>query len=113
MESTAAVARRHEALLATQRRLQLYWILWLLNAIDIVTTKLVLDRGGTEKNPIMEPLMEGLWGAIAVKVAVLAVVGLLITKCPPRSRRPDVALVFVTGWYFAVVAWNLAVLCGV
>lgn len=99
-----------ETLLANQRRMQLYWILWLLNAIDIVTTKLVLDRGGVEKNPVMKPLMEGLWGAVAIKVVVLGVIGVLITRCPPQSRRPDVALVLVTGWYLAVVSWNLAVL---
>ena len=99
-----------DVLLASSRRGQLYWILWLLNAVDLATTKAVLERGGSEQNPVMRPLVEGVWGAAAVKIAILVVIGVLIRRCPPRSRRPDIALVLVTGWYLAVVAWNLRVL---
>lgn len=90
-------------------RWSLFAALVVLNLLDVVTTKLVLDRGGTERNPFVRPFAEGMWDITAMKVAVLAIVGSLLLRCR-GSRRVEVALAVTTGWYLAVVTWNLAVL---
>jgi hypothetical protein len=80
-----------------------------LNGADLVTTRVVLDRGGDEGNPVMRPFVEGVWGAAALKFGCLALIALLARRClgSVRVRR---GLVLVVGWYAAVVAWNLGVL---
>jgi hypothetical protein len=81
----------------------------LLNGADLLTTRLVLDRGGDEGNPLMRPFVEGVWGAAALKFGCLALIALLARRClgSVRVRR---GLVLVVGWYAVVVAWNVGVL---
>jgi len=81
-----------------------------LNLLDVVLTKGVLDRGGVEANPIMADLMAGTAGPIGVKLAVSTTAGLLLMMCPPESRLADRAAVAVAGLYGAVVVWNSALL---
>jgi Domain of unknown function (DUF5658) len=81
-----------------------------LNLLDVVLTKGVLDRGGVEANPIMADLMAGTAGPIGVKLAVSTTAGLLLMMCPPESRLADRAAVAVAGLYGAVVVWNAALL---
>lgn len=90
-------------------RWTLYVGLIVLNILDVVTTKLVLDRGGSERNPFVEPFVEGMWDITAAKLAVLAIIGVLLVRCH-NSRPADIALAVTTGWYLAVVMWNFAVL---
>jgi hypothetical protein len=73
------VLRDVEQVLA--RRWFLLAILGALNLLDLVTTKMVLNAGGAEANPLK--------------------------ACPPRSAIVDRALVFVTVLYTAIVSWNL------
>jgi hypothetical protein len=84
-------------------------VLAVLNLADLVTTRMVLDRGGAESNPVMRPFVDGMWGAVAIKVACLALIAVLATRClgSVKVRR---GLMLVDGWYLFVVAWNLAVL---
>ena len=91
------------------QRWTLFVALVVLNLLDVLTTMWVLDRGGSETNPFIEPIVDSMWTVTALKAGVLAIVGLLLTRC--RESRPiDLALVGVTGWYIAVVSWNLTVL---
>ncbi|HEX7096110.1 MAG TPA: DUF5658 family protein, partial [Acidimicrobiales bacterium] len=68
--------------------------------------RLVLDRGGDESNPIMRPFVDGMWRAVALKVVCLAIVAVLVRRCP-RSPRVLVALCASVLWYGFVVGWNL------
>ena len=86
----------------------LAWLIG-LNIADLVTTRLVLSRGGTESNPLMQGIVDSAAHAWLVKgVCLVAVVALVL-----RSRLPHrVAwtLGAVNLWYSLVVAWNLGVL---
>lgn len=75
-----------------------------LNVADVVTTRLLLDRGGIELNPLSARLLEtGV--ALLVKVVILAIVGWIVHR-----RVPHLALVsflwLVAGVYVAVVITN-------
>lgn len=87
----------------------LFAVLVALNAADLVTTRLVLDRGGAEANPLLEPVVANLLGAVAVKALCLAVIGALLARCR-RTARVAVLLVAVDAWYAIVVLWNVRVL---
>jgi hypothetical protein len=84
-------------------------VLVALNIADLVTTRLVIDRGGVEGNPLMRPFVEGVWGAAAIKLACLTLIAVLAARClgSVRVRR---GLLLVDAWYVVVVAWNLAIL---
>lgn len=87
----------------------LYVGLVVLNLIDLVTTRLVLDRGGKEGNPVMAPIIHSAYGALVAKAACLGLIGALIVRSR-RSPRMLVVLASVDVWYVLVVAWNLRVL---
>jgi hypothetical protein len=91
------------------RTLLLVAALAALNLADLVTTRLVLDRGGAEGNPIMRPFVDGVWGAATLKVGCIVLIAVLAKRClgSVRVRR---GLVGVVAWYAIVVAWNLVVL---
>ena len=80
-----------------------------LNVFDMITTALVLDRGGEERNPFVQPLVDNLWHVGLLKGLVLVLVATLLTRCR-GSRIAELALAATTGWYLAVVSWNVAVL---
>jgi hypothetical protein len=80
-----------------------------LNLADLITTRLVLDRGGAEGNPLMRPLVEGLWPALSSKALCLVLIAALAVRCP-RPRWTVRLLAPVTVWYGLVVAWNVVVL---
>jgi hypothetical protein len=103
VQSTRSVWRR----LSTSRRL--FWALVLLNAADLATTALVLDRGGSERNPLVEPLIHGMWGAVTIKIACLGLVAALLNRCA-ASARARVFLAAAATWYGFVVVWNVTVL---
>lgn len=95
--------------LGVARRWWLVGLLVVLNALDVVTTHLVLENGGVEGNPIMKPVVDELWHGALVKALCLGVVASLLARCPKDSRRADCVLVGVCGWYLAVVLWNVTV----
>jgi hypothetical protein len=80
-----------------------------LNLIDLATTRLVLDRGGKEGNPVMAPMIANVFGALALKAVCLGLIGTLIIRSR-RSPRMLAVLAAVDVWYVLVIAWNLRVL---
>jgi hypothetical protein len=92
------------------RRWWLVALLVVLNALDVVTTHLVLENGGVEGNPIMKPLVDELWHGALVKAVCLGIVASLLARCPKDSRRADCVLGGVCGWYLLVVLWNASVI---
>ncbi len=83
--------------------------LTVLNVLDIISTAAVIAAGGDENNPLMRPLIDGIWAAVALKAVVLLSIAWLLTRCVD-SRRVGLMLACATGWYIAVVSWNLAIL---
>ena len=55
----------------------LYLTLVILNVLDVLTTKLSLDLGAEEANPL---LSGDIYRTVALKIAVLAIIWLLIRK---------------------------------
>lgn len=105
--STTTVARWRTVV--GDARWSLFVGLVVLNVLDLITTALVLDRGGEERNPFVQPLVENMWHVGLLKAAVLVIVATLLTRCE-GSRIAELSLAGTTGWYLAVVCWNVAVL---
>jgi hypothetical protein len=99
------VLRDVEQVLA--RRWFMLAILGALNLLDLVTTKLVLNAGGAEANPVMAPIIHHPFAPALVKTGGFLMVALVLRACPPRSAIVDRALLFVTLLYTAIVSWNL------
>ena len=104
-QATVAVLKDAEQVLA--RRWFLLAILGALNLLDLVTTKMVLNAGGQEANPIMAPIIHHPFAPALVKTAGFVLVAMVLKACPTRSAIVDRALVGVTGLYMAIVSWNL------
>ncbi len=83
-----------------------------LNIMDVATTMLVLSRGGVEGNPFIRPLTGVVWQVSLLKAVVLAMIGVFLARSH-QSRIGELALAATTGWYLAVVMWNLSVLAAV
>lgn len=84
-------------------------VLVVLNVLDVVSTAAVISAGGTENNPLMRPLVEGIWPAVVLKTVVLLAIAWLLGRSAD-SRRIGVMMACTTGWYIAVVSWNLTIL---
>ncbi|MHB1138691.1 MAG: DUF5658 family protein [Microthrixaceae bacterium] len=82
----------------------------LLNVVDVVLTKAVLERGGVEANPLMQDLMAGFAAPIGLKAAIAGVAGVLLLLCPAESRLATRAVATVAGLYLAIVVWNASLL---
>jgi hypothetical protein len=87
----------------------LFVSLVVLNALDLLTTRMVLDRGGEEGNPIMAPIVHNLAAATLIKALCLALIWALILRSQ-RSPRMLVVIGAVNVWYAIVIVWNLKVL---
>jgi hypothetical protein len=79
-------------------------LLWLLNAADVLTTRLVIEGGGVETNPLVASFAGSTWQLTLVKVAVLGAFTLL--------RPPPLYVTVLCGVYTGVVAWNVTQLAG-
>lgn len=101
----AAVPER----VALDQRWLLFVALVVLNVADVITTAMVLARGGVETNPFIEPIIDDMTMVSLLKGAVLGIVGVLLVRCRD-SRIAEVSLTLTTGWYLAVVGWNVSVL---
>ena len=86
--------------------------LGLLQVLDVLSTKAVLGSGGSEANPVMAPIADGLAAPLGVKAAGIAVVALILSRCPCDSRVVQRGLAAAVGVYVAVVAWNLTLALG-
>lgn len=108
VHAPASVAQRWRAFVADPRW-TLFAGLFVLNVLDLITTVMVLDRGGEERNPFVQPLVDNMWHVALAKALVLVIVATLLTRCR-GSRIAELSLAATTGWYLAVVSWNVAVL---
>lgn len=81
-----------------------------LNALDVLTTTVVLSLGGTESNPAMRGIVEHWWGPIMVKALVLAVMWIVVLRAPVRSHISNVGLTAAWMFYGGVVIWNTVLL---
>jgi hypothetical protein len=106
-DGQAMVAVLPDAEQVLARRWFLLAILGALNVLDLVTTRLVLNAGGQEANPIMAPIIHHPFAPALVKTAGFVLVAMVLKACPTRSAIVDRALVGVTGLYMAIVSWNL------
>jgi hypothetical protein len=104
-QARIAVVADAEQVLA--RRWFLLAVLGALNLLDLVTTRLVLNAGGEEANPIMAPIIHHPFAPALVKTGGFVLVAMVLKACPTRSAIVDRALVGVTGLYMAIVSWNL------
>jgi len=94
----------------SDQRWMTYGGLVALNVVDVFTTAVVIDRGGVEGNPFVQPIVTGgIWQISLTKLAVLMIIALLLVRCR-ESRIAELALATTAGWYLAVVIWNIAVL---
>ncbi len=106
----AGATRSLRAWVATDDpRWSMYGWLVVLNVLDVATTAMVLDGGGAERNPFVQPFVQNLWQVAGLKLFVLVVIAGLLSRCA-GSRIAELALAGTTGWYVAVVSWNLMVL---
>lgn len=78
-----------------------------LNLVDVLTTKLILSNGGIEANPIMAPVVETNWG-YGLKLGIAAVITIRIWALwgtePNRARGTAYVILFL---YAGVVGWNV------
>src|SRR5262245_24173411 len=86
------------------------WALVTLNALDLLTTAVVLALGGTESNPAMQGIVEHWWKPILVKGLVLALLWMTVLRTPPRSKVAAVGLALAWIFYAGVVGWNTLLL---
>lgn len=91
------------------QRWGLFITLVVLNILDVITTGLVIARGGRETNPLIEPIVHDLWAVSILKALVLGIIAALLVRSRGSSLT-DTALTLTTGFYIAVVAWNTTVL---
>lgn len=89
------------------------WVIMVMNVLDVITTTLVLEKGGGETNPIASFLIEYrlLWF-----LKVLIPVWILVFTYIGRARRDRVverlyaAVWFIAGLYSMIVVSNTMVL---
>ena len=74
------------------------------NLADILITAFVLQAGGTELNPVMGAVISGGWPrAVALKVALPAVIALVLVRLRRRAMLAVLAVAFTL-----VAGWNIA-----
>jgi hypothetical protein len=100
MAISAPAVDRNDALI----RMWLTLALLTFNIVDVLSTRAVLVRGGTELNPVASKLMAGDHLLVA-KLFMCVLLGLLSLRVPKRWVTP--ALASVTFVYGIVAAGNL------
>ncbi len=82
----------------------------LLNVADVVMTKAILARGGTEANPFVATFIDHPVSPLLVKGLLALGIGVLLVMSPLERRFVDWAVGGVVGVYSLVVCWNVFVL---
>jgi hypothetical protein len=75
-----------------------------LNIADIALTRILLERGYAELNPIFAPLLESWHGYALKSVVFVGVIGWIWHRQDPALDR---VLWIGIGFYALVVGWNL------
>jgi|GEM_PF-4785071 len=86
-------------------------LLALLNVADVVSTRLVIGKGATERNPVAAWFLH-LGGLGLAKATAVMAVAVLASRCG-RARWVKPALWMVTGVYVTIVSVNVVQLFGV
>jgi Domain of unknown function (DUF5658) len=92
------------------RRWYLVATLVMLNLLDVLTTRWILDHGGSEQNPILRPIIHDPLAPLLIKLGLCLVIGSLVLAAPRRSWFADAGLVTIVAVYTCVIGWNVAVL---
>jgi hypothetical protein len=92
------------------RRWYLVAILVILNLLDVLTTRWIINHGGSEQNPILRPIIHDPLAPLLIKLGLCLVIGSLVLAAPRRSRFADLGLVAIVAVYTCVIGWNVAVL---
>ena len=88
-------------------------LLFTFNVLDIVSTKIILDEGGFEGNPVARALIEGIgfwWSALIKMIICLFVIGALFWIGIHNPLLAVIALAFAVGVAWAVVCGNVLVI---
>ncbi len=89
----------------------LFTVLVTLNALDVILTHVGIERGVlVENNPLMREVVKHLWGAVAIKILALGVVGGLLYAIRSRRNVVHATLGICVVWYGFVVFWNYSLL---
>ena len=59
---------------AIEQRWQVFSALAVLNILDVFTTGFVLEQGGTERNPFIEPMIDSLAQVTLLKLVILGLI---------------------------------------
>lgn len=89
------------------------WVIMVMNILDVVTTTMVLERGGAEANPIAQFLIDHrlLWIAkFAIPCWILAFAYLGRARRERVVERIYAAVWFIAGLYSMIVVSNTLVL---
>lgn len=77
-----------------------------LNLADCATTLWFLHLGGSERNPLLVPIIHLWWSPLLVKMLIFVAVARAVMKSRTHARTTDRLLLAAVGYYVAVVAWN-------
>lgn len=81
----AILARPARVSYTLVRRFALAMAVIVMNAADLVTTRALIDAGGSERNPIAGHFLEQ-GSLVVVKIGLAGVVGVLMLVAPLRRR---------------------------
>jgi hypothetical protein len=88
----------------------LFALLLVLNLADVITTRIGLDRGAVEQNPVMSGFVDTLAGALLAKAVLMGIATAVLFMAARRGRRVNGVLWFTNVWYIAIIAWNIRVI---
>lgn len=77
-----------------------------LNLVDVLFTKAILARGGSETNPLLQGVIHDPMTPVLIKVGLATLVGALLLASPRESRLADRAMLATVVLYAVVIAWN-------
>ncbi len=106
----AVTTRQQAAPMFDARARSLFALLLILNIADVVTTRIGLDRGAVEQNPLMAGFVDTLAGAVLVKTLLMGIATGVLYMAARRGRRVNGVLWFTNLWYLAVIVWNIRVI---
>lgn len=92
------------------RRWAMSLMLVVFNVADVLITRMIIARGGSEANPLMRGIISDLSSALFLKTLVAVSVAVLLLTCPRNAKIPDLAVGFVVVLYVVVMGWNLGIL---
>jgi len=90
-------------------RWTMFAALVVLNLFDVITTAMVISRGGIEGNPVMQSVVDNMVHVGFLKAAVLGLIAVLLARSP-ESKVASLGVAAAAAWYLVVVSWNVLIL---